>query len=289
MSAIIVVAALSVSACRSEAPPPLSEESRGALAAGETKWIVANGLRIKTKVYTSTVPTERVTLVVALHGDAPNAPPSIHDVFAQRVAELLNGTVAVGVLRPGYSDGAGDRSDGERGRATGDNYTAAVVDAITELVGELKTSYAASTVVMVGHSGGAAIVGNILGRSPSSANAALLVACPCNVPAWRRYMLRSYLWPYGPMALVFGLPTESLSPLDLAPGVSNKLPVRILVGDQDAVAPVRFSEEYAEALRRQGVDVHLTIARGLEHNIYLEPVVFDELSRLVQQTGTRQP
>jgi predicted esterase len=163
-----------------------------------------------------------------------------------------------------------------------------VVDAIAQLVGELKKSYAASTVVMVGHSGGATIVANILGRSPSRADAALLVACPCNVPAWRRHMMRSYLWPYGPLALIFSLPTKSLSPLDLATGVPARLPVRLLVGERDAVAPVRFSEEYAGALRRQGVDVHVTVARGLEHDIYLEPVVFDELSRLVQQTASRR-
>ena len=274
-------------ACQSAPPPPLSEESRRALAGGETKWITANGLRIKTKVYKSGLLDDPVTLVVALHGDAPNGPPSIHDVFAQSVAEQVDSTVAVGVLRPGYFDGAGDQSEGERGRATGDNYTAVVVDAIVQLVGELKQMYTPTRVVFVGHSGGAAIIGNILGRWPSAADAALLVACPCNVPVWRRHMMKSYLWPYGPLALIFSLPTDSLSPLDLAGRVSTDVSVRMLVGDQDTVAPVRFSEEYAEAIRRRGANVQLRVVPGLEHDMFLEPVVLAELSRLVRESVAR--
>jgi pimeloyl-ACP methyl ester carboxylesterase len=289
MRAGLLLGAVVLTACQSAPPPQLSEESRRALTSGETKWMTANGLRVKTKVYKSRVLGDHVTLVVALHGDAPNAPPSIHDVFAQRVAEQVDRTVAVGVLRPGYSDGAGDRSQGERGRATGDNYTPVIVDAIAQLVEELKKSYAPTTVVMVGHSGGAAIIGNILGRWPSATDAALLVACPCNVPAWRRHMMKAYLWPYGPFALIFSLPTHSLSPLELAGRVSTDVRVRVLVGDQDTVAPVRFSEQYAEAIGRRGVNVRLTVVPGLEHNMFLEPVVFAELSRLVNDVITRRP
>jgi pimeloyl-ACP methyl ester carboxylesterase len=289
MRAVLCLGAVVLTACQSAPPAPLSEESRRALTSGETKWITANGLRVKTKVSKSRVLGDHMTLVVALHGDAPNAPPSIHDVFAERAAEQIDGTVAVGVLRPGYSDGAGDQSEGERGRATGDNYTPVVVDAIAQLAGELRKTYAPTSVVMVGHSGGAAIIGNVLGRWPSVADAALLVACPCNVPGWRRHMMKTYLWPYGPFALIFSLPTDSLSPLDLASRVSTDVPVRILVGDQDTVAPVRFSEEYAEAIRRLGANVRLTVVPGLEHNMFLEPIVLAELSRLVRDGTSRRP
>jgi acetyl esterase/lipase len=63
----------------------------------------------------------------------------------------------------------------------------------------------------------------------------------------------------------------------------------MLVGDRDTVALVRFSEEYAEALRRRGAMVRLTVVPGLEHDMFLEPVVFEELSRLVKDGSARRP
>ena len=57
--------------------------------------------------------------------------------------------------------------------------------------------------------------------------------------------------------------------------------VRLVVGSADDVAPPRFSQEYAQALARHGVDVELKIEAGLEHNILLAPVVIKELERLI--------
>ena len=104
-----------------------------------------------------------------------------------------------------------------------------VIDAVRDAIAALRKEYEAGSVVVVGHSGGAAIAADLLGRWPGEADAALLVSCPCNVWAWRTHMMKSYLWPYGPMALVFKLPTDSLSPLDLADRVSDKALVRMLV------------------------------------------------------------
>lgn len=293
---VAALALLGVSSCGAPPVQPpseaarlaLAEASRKALAAGETRWMTVNGLRLKTKVYSSSVQDRQPALLLVLHGDSPNTPPSIQDVFAQAAAERLENVIAVGVLRPGYSDGAGDRSDGERGRATGDNYTPEVVDAIGELLRELKHTYAPHAAVLVGHSGGAAIAANMLARS-SAAGPALLVSCPCNVPAWRRHMMRTYFPSYGPLAFIFVLPTESLSPLTSAGDVAPRSLVRMIVGEDDVVAPPRFSHEYATALRSRGVDVGVRVVPGLGHDIFLEPVVFDDLRRLVASTATGRP
>lgn len=101
MRAAVFVAGVSLAACGSTAIPQPSEASRRALAAGETKWVVANGLRLKAKVYKSRAQRDHPTLVLVLHGDAPNARPSIQDVFAQRASERLDNAIVVGVLRPG--------------------------------------------------------------------------------------------------------------------------------------------------------------------------------------------
>jgi pimeloyl-ACP methyl ester carboxylesterase len=61
---------------------------------------------------------------------------------------------------------------------TGDNWNATNTDAIANAIGALKRRYHARKVVVVGHSGGAAIAANILGRHPELIDAALLVSCP---------------------------------------------------------------------------------------------------------------
>jgi hypothetical protein len=143
---------LAAAGCQSAPPPPPSAEARRAPGNGETRWITANDLRLKVKVYRGKRVGDRPTLVVALHGDSPLAPPSIQDVFALAAAERLDDAVVAGVLRPGYSDGSGDRSDGVRGRAMGDNYTPQVVDAVAMLVRELKVAYGTGPTILVGHS-----------------------------------------------------------------------------------------------------------------------------------------
>ena len=261
-----------LSACsREPAPEPDTIYGRG----GETLWIdVADG-RLKSEVYATTSRSEHPLLVVVLHGDVYNPTPSYQYAFAQALtrgfdapalpshvrarftnAPRTEDVVAVGLLRPGYTDNAGDRSAGERGRARGDNFTPTVVDAIADAVERLDQTFAARGVVLVGHSGGATIAANVLGRRPGVADAALLVACGCG-------------------------PTRSLQPLDLAPNVRRDVVVRLLAGAEDETVPPEYSRTYAAALQRRGVDAEVTIVPGLGHNIMFQPVVFAALERLL--------
>jgi len=166
--------------------------------------------------------------------------------------------VAAGLLRPGYTDNAGDRSDGERGEARGDNFTAEVTDAVAMAVRTLKERYKARRVVLVGHSGGATIAAIVLGRHPDMADAALLVACGCGA-------------------------TQSLQPLDFVPRVRQSSAVRLLVGEQDEVTPPQLSQRYAGVLQKRGVDAEVTVLPGLGHNIMFTAPVFAETARLVNR------
>jgi pimeloyl-ACP methyl ester carboxylesterase len=76
-------------------------------------------------------------------------------------------------LRPGYKDDTGEQSEGKRGLTTGDNYTPEVVDAVASATDQLRTRFHPARTVLVGHSGGAAIAANVLGRWP------LAVQGPC--------------------------------------------------------------------------------------------------------------
>jgi pimeloyl-ACP methyl ester carboxylesterase len=255
---------------------PASGQANPVPKSGQILWLTANGLRIKTVIYrgAGVQPRSRPVLMVVLHGDLPS--PSYHYEFSRRAALQMNNVVVAALLRPGYTDGAGDRSDGEMGLTTGDNYTPEVVDTVAEIVRQLKQQFHPASTVLAGHSGGAAITADLLGRWPALANAALLVSCPCDVPAWRKHMLDVQKNP------IWLAPVKSLSPMDLVGKVPHSVRVRMLVGGDDPVAPPELSQRYADALKKQGDAVSLRIVPGLKHNILLEPPVFDALKALVE-------
>jgi len=263
-----------------QGPTQVSSQNQD-LPSGETLWINANGLRIKTKIYQSAKLSSHPTLIVVLHGDllGVRAIPTTtyHYVFAQEIATKMDDLVIAALLRPGYRDNTGERSEGNQGLTTGDNYTPEVVDAVAKVIDQLKAKFHPARTVLVGHSGGAAITGNLLGRWPSEADAALMVSCPCDLVAWRKHMMQ--MQNNNP---IWSAPIKSLSPIDLAGKVLPSVRVQLLVGAKDPVAPAEMSQHYAEVLRDHGADVTVTIALGLEHDILREPVTFGVLRTLVE-------
>lgn len=232
--------------------------------------------RLKAEIYSSTPRSARPVLVIVLHGDLFNPAPSYHYAFAQALTQgfaapampdrvrarlgvqpRIDGVVAAGLLRPGYTDNAGDRSDGDRGDARGDNYTAEATADIAAAVRVLKERFMARRVALVGHSGGATIAALVLGRHADVADAALLVACGCGT-------------------------TRSLEPLNVTPGIRRDVIVRLLVGEQDEVTPAEVSRRFAEALRTRGIDAQVTVLPGLGHNMMFTPPVFEEITRLLE-------
>ena len=171
------------------APPVLAQSAppaEGAAKAGATMW-VATAQRVKTRIYESAGLSPHPILIIVLPGDSPAGPPTYQYRFAERAAAAIPDAVVAAVLRPGYSDGE-DRSDGMRGETTGDNYTPEVINAVATVLSELKTKYHPRRVILVGHSGGAAITANLLNQQGIAADAALLVSCPCDLAAWRKHM-----------------------------------------------------------------------------------------------------
>jgi pimeloyl-ACP methyl ester carboxylesterase len=90
--------------------------------------------------------------------------------------------------------------------------------------GALKRRYHAGTVVVVGHSGGAAIAANMLGRHPALIDAALVVSCPCDVEKWRQHMFQLTGQP------VFQGTIDTLSPVEQITGMSDQANVTMMVG-----------------------------------------------------------
>ena len=246
----------------------------------EILWIRANGLKLKAQVYPGEHLSAHPTLIVVLHGDllgVREVPRSTyHYVFAKNAAARLQDCVVVALLRPGYRDDTGQRSEGEQGMTTGDNYTPEVVDAIADAVTQLKQRVHAAHAILVGHSGGAAITGDLLGRWPDAVDGALMVSCPCDLAKWRKHMQQMQ-----GNAPIWSAPVKSISPMDVVGEIRRSVAIRLLVGGDDPVAPPVLSQEYADALRKNGHPAELTIAPGLQHDILLEPVTLDSLTTLV--------
>jgi alpha-beta hydrolase superfamily lysophospholipase len=235
------------------------------------------------RVFKSADTTAHPVLAIVLHGDLLDARDSYHYRFAQTMAAQSQNTVAVGLIRPGYGDEAGQRSDGNALLATGDNYTADVVDAVADAARQLKARYDARAIVLIGHSGGAAISALMLGRHENVADAALLVACPCDVPAWRSYM--NTVRP-GP---IWQRPHQGLSPMDFASRVNPAAIVELLVGANDQVVRTEYSEKYATLLKARGAAASVSILPGLDHNILLRPPVLEAGRALIARVQRRYP
>ena len=224
---------------------------------GQVIWTNTPDGRVKARAYPSDRLTVRPVLVVWLHGDL--GPGSEPYALTQQIASLSDNVVAAAILRPGYTDAEGDRSAGRKGRAIGDNYTAQAVDDVHAVIERLSARFHPRAVIVMGHSGGAGVAANLLGRHPEDADAAVLIACSCDPKGFMERFVREH------PGIPKGLPNPSLSPLDLAPRVPRKTLVRMVVGSKDTVVLVQPSQAYAAALKRNGVDVRLVIANGADH------------------------
>ncbi|HEY3699070.1 MAG TPA: prolyl oligopeptidase family serine peptidase [Spongiibacteraceae bacterium] len=247
----------------------------GCAPTGEVHWLKTSNGRLKSVVYKSDHLSAHPLIVIVLHGDLPQPSPKYQYEFAQMIAGKIDDVVAVGILRPAYTDPYSDHSDGEEFLATGDNYTPEVVDAIGAAAEQLRSLYAARAVILIGHSGGATIAANLLGRKPKSADAAVLVACGCDPVSWRERMQRESDFPG------WKRPVRSLFPLDLVAQVNPSVRVDMLVGANDDVAPPEYTHKYHAALRSLGIDAREFVLPNLGHNILFAPSVVQHVSNFV--------
>jgi pimeloyl-ACP methyl ester carboxylesterase len=232
----------------------------------------ATGQHIEASAYESHDLSPRPTLIIVLHGDAPLLRPAYQDEFAASAARRLDDVVAVGLLRPGYADPFGRRSDPQTGPSTGNNYTSGVSEQVTAAVRELQTRYHPSRTILVGHSGGSAVVANVLEAHHDLADAALIVSCPCDLAAWRERMSR------------FGRRrshSDSLSPLENAALLPKDKPIIIMVGAKDNTVGVPNSQAFFVAAKAAGADVTLRIIPGAGHMMMGDPAPLQAVQDLI--------
>jgi pimeloyl-ACP methyl ester carboxylesterase len=134
--------------------------------------------------------------------------------------------------------------------------------------------------VLVGHSGGAALVGDLIGTYLNLADAAVLVACPCEVPSWRAHMQEIQ-----PLNWAWSFPVRSVSPHQLANRVSRKIPVWLVAGENDEVVPLSIIQGYVQLLTKNGVNARLVVLPQEGHEILLDPRVGKEITEFVRGTN----
>lgn len=213
-------------------------------------------LAIETTGVASTAPT----LIIFIHGDGSRGGPSDY-MFKYARKFGSDNIISIGLIRPGYFDSNDHYSSGNSYRDN-DIYRVDVIDSITAAVTSLKKHYKAKRVVLVGHSGGAAISGIILGRSPGLADAAVLAACPCDVPRWRE-MRRGYnTW------------TRSLSPHDFSNSIPDDARVIALTGEYDDNTRPVLAYDYVSNLTSRGINATYIEVPKASHNSILRTDAF---------------
>ena len=188
-------------------------------------------------------------LRVFIHGDNSRGGPS--DYLYRYASPSPPGIVSVAMLRPGHYDREGRRSSpktyGRRHWETEES-----IDAIAAAVRTLAKHHGTSRVVLIGHSGGAAIAAVILGRHRGTAHAALLAACACDKYAKRISRGRR------PRPM-------DVNPMDYVARIPEGAEIVAITGSRDEGNPASLCRPYIDRLQKRGVRARLDIVEGARH------------------------
>lgn len=195
-------------------------------------------------------------LVVILHGDGG---PGRYDGYANALAKAARGTTVVTLTRPGFRGKAG-RSPG--GNSQKDHYTRRNNKLLAQSLANMKKSLGTKRLIVVGHSGGSAQLGTVIGAYPGIVDVAILAACPCDVPRWRIHRRGQNNW------------RQSQSPHKFAGKIPASTRVYAVTFQKDHNTRPRFAETYYKIARSAGVKMTLEVPRGGSHswNDYMSPV-----------------
>jgi predicted esterase len=245
-------------------------------AGGSTVLVGVSGHRIAGRLYLTGTLAPAAPMVVVLHGDAPFVNPGYQYAFASELADVIPGTRVAALLRPGYADPYGAKSDGDRGFASGENYTPEVVRDVAAAIQSLRSQLVASAVILVGHSGGAAVAANIAGLHSGLVQHLFLVSCPCDVPAFRWHMARLH---WSPMWL---LPVDSLSPLRTLEQMKKGTKITATSGAEDPITLPQYAHAYVAKARTLGISASMITIPRRGHEILNDTAVVKLVAKAVR-------
>lgn len=245
-------------------------------AGGTPVLVETRGHRVAGRVYISGALYAPAPLAVVLHGDAPYIKPGYQYYFASHLADAVPGTQVVALLRPGYADPYGDKSDGNRGFAVGENYTRQDVDQLASAIRLLKSQWQSPSVIVIGHSGGATLAADIAALNPRLVKHVFLVSCPCDVDAFRRHMARLQ---WSPLWL---LPVQSLSPTQTLDQMNQSTMITTISGSDDPIALPQYAQRYVAKAKGLGIPAEMIILSGEGHEILNEVAVIERIAASIR-------
>ena len=196
--------------------------------------------------------TKIKNLVIFIHGDQSDNGPVSGMINNAQGTPVPNGTIKGAILRPGYFDKAGNKSTGnDCGRR--DCYTVTNLDEMTAAVQSLKNHYKPTKTILIGHSGGAATSGVMIGRTPGIAEGAILLACPCNISQWRFMQGRSGSY-------------NSLSPSDFVKNIPKTTKVFAITGANDTNTQDVLAKDYIQSLTDLNISAQYKSLPNIDHN-----------------------
>jgi len=240
--------------------------------ADNLNWVVGSDECLKITTLNRDESNSIDTLVVYLHGDGGRViRPS--DYLKHGVGRINKNNVAhVILMRPGYYDSTGNSSTGTSYRRSrrGTSYNAYYVEELALAIKTLKDYHKANKVILVGHSGGAAIAALILGRHPGVASGAILAACPCNLNKWVQSLGKSS-------------GKGALSPHDYVENIGPDVSVVALTGTKDTNTIPILAVEYIEELKNNNINGKFIGVEGETHNgVARSPQFFDAINEMLK-------
>lgn len=122
----------------------------------------------------------------------------------------------------------------------------------------LKAHHKAGRVVMIGHSGGAANAGVLLGSRPDIVDAVILISCPCDVPTWRDRRGRKPL-------------NNPQSPHDYLDKVKPSAKIYTVTGTRDTNTAPYLAKAYVAAAQARGLAAVYLEVEGAGHGFFKWP------------------
>jgi len=174
---------------------------------------------------------------VLLHGDISSGGPATYMLlFARRVSNHYPQAKVISLLRPGYSDGSLTSPGTNHNRR--DQYTARNNRLRGDTISNLKVANSGAKTIVMGHSGGAAQLGSVIGQRDGLVDGAILLSCPCDIKRWRAQ--------YRPW-------NRSQSPSDFATSTSPATQVIAITGAKDENTFPALASDYVDSLQNAGV------------------------------------
>lgn len=186
-------------------------------------------------------------LIVILHGDGG---PGRYDSYAKALAKSNSGTTVVTLTRPAFKYTTGASPGNNRSK---DHYTPRNNKLLAQSLATMKASVKPKRFIVVGHSGGSGQLGTVIGAYPGIVDVAILAACPCDVPNWRRHRRGQNNW------------RSSQSPHEFAAKVPASTKVIAITGKIDHNTRPRFAKKYVDAAIAAGVDITFLTPSGVGH------------------------